>query len=488
MDSLRALTEKIIISFLPYYAGYWAVVILVALLAYPAFGLLGVVLTLTAAFFVFEALFRGLLYVSYGLQYRYAIFTYLLVDHPTYGTTLRKNTITKNLPFRLFDIFAFPINSGRIIDLKENLEKRNIFSVNDLGFRGRTFDPVHKAAKLRIFCLGGSTTAGHCVCDEETWPVHLESALRERGFDAEVINAGTHGWTSYKDYLRYKNEIVNYHADIILIHEGWNEEFLWSCLSLGKTWKPKLARNVREEHMLYSPPSRFLSSDRFFSKFLAIQAFRKRFVFKRNMSFQNPKRWQGLMQREYVRAWVENMLEIAKVAKQNKTLLYTIDYPGLVSTDDTPSNRDIYIKGKGLRLTPLFADYQATSKARIEEALSLCSAAIPVLRVIEDMSSYTGYERLPLFLDEIHLSGQGNKLLARAIAERLAGDEAFQARYKGAKESNVDLAPGKANSIMDKAGINSYAIDRFITKTMDALSGKKAEDSSNIPTERYTTF
>ena len=487
MDFFRALTEKIIISFLPYYAGYWAVVISVAPLAYPAFGPLGVALTLTAAFFVFEALFRGLLYLSYGSEYRYAIFTYLLTDHPIYGTMLRENTAAKSLPFYLFDIFAFPVNSGRITDLKKNIEKRNAFTVNNLGFRGRTFDPMHKSAKLRIFCLGGSTTAGHCINDDETWPIRLESALRENGFEVEVINEGVQGWTSYKDFLRYKNEIVNYDPDIILIHEGWNEEFLWSCLSLGKTWRPKLARNVREEHMLYSPPSRFLSSDRFFSKFLGVQAFRKQFIFKRNMGFRNPKRWRGLTRREYIRAWVENMIEIAKVAKQNSTLLYAIDYPSLVSMEDTPTDRDTYIKGKGFRLTPLFADYQAASKARIEETLRLCSGLIPVLHAAPDMSSYTGPKRLPLFLDEIHLSGEGNRLFANAIAKRLITDSAFQARYKGVKESNVDLTPRKVSAVMEKAGMNSFTIDHFIIKIMETLSGRKVE-SADIPTERYTTF
>ena len=487
MDSLRALSEKIIVSFLSYYTGYWILAIAIAGLVYSKFGLSAAAIALVAAFFVFEALFRGLFYVSYGPQYRHAVFTYLLIDHPIYGTTLRKNTVAKNLPFHLFDIFAFPINSGRIIDLKENLENRNVFTVNNLGFRGRAFDPMHKSAKLRIFCLGGSTTAGHSVNDEDTWPAHLESALREKSLDVEVINAGVHGWTSYKDYLRYKNEIVNYDADIILIHQGWNEEFLWSCLSLGKTWTPKLARNVREEHMLYSPPSRFLSSDRFFGKFLAIQALRKRFIFKRNMSFQNPKRWRGLMRREYIRAWVENMLEIAKIAEQSKTPLYAIDYPGLVSMDDTPIDRDIYIKGKGSRLTPLFADYQASSKARIEETMLLCSVVIPVLRVTKDMSSYTGHKRLPLFLDEIHLSGEGNRLFANAIAQCLVSDPAFQARYRGGRESNVDLTQEKVSSIMEKAGINSFTIDRFIMKTIDTLSGKKTQ-SADIPTERYTTF
>src|SRR3989338_7922456 len=119
--------------------------------------------------------------------------------------------------------------------------------------------------------------------------------------------------------------------------------------------------------------------------------------------------------------------------------------------------------------------------------MSLCSVVIPVLRVAKDMSSYTGHKRLPLFLDEIHLSSEGNRLLANAIAQRLTADPAFQTRYKGEKKSNVDLAPEKVKSVMEKAGINSFAITRFIIKTIDALRGVKTQ-RADIPTERYTTF
>ena len=147
--------------------------------------------------------------------------------------------------------------------------------------------------------------------------------------------------------------------------------------------------------MLYCPPNRFLSSERFLTKFLAIQAALKQFVFKRNMSFQNPRRWGVLLRREYIHAWLDNMLETARVAKEHNALVYAIDYPGLVSKDDSRENRQAYVGGS--RLTPLFADYQDTSKARISEALTLVSSAIPLLRADEDFSTISGCVPFPLF-------------------------------------------------------------------------------------------
>lgn len=484
--TLRALFERLITSFLPYYVSCWIIASASAVFVFAQFGFLYACIVLLSAFFVFEGLFRVLLYVSYGAHYRYAVFTYLLVDDPHYGTALRRGADSKRVPFPLFDIFAFPVGSGRITDPRKNVERRNAFTVNDLGFRGKPFDPHRKRAKLRIFCVGGSTTAGHCIDDDETWPVALERNLRAEGYDVEVVNAGVHGWTSYKDYLRYAREIVHYEPDIVLLHEGWNEEFLWSCLSLGKRWRPKLARNVREEHMLYSPPSRLLSSDRFFTAFLAIQAVRKKFIFKRNMSFRNPRRWRGLLRREYIHAWVENMLEIARIAREKGTLLYTVDYPGLVSMDDTDSDREVYVGGS--RLTPRYADYQAVSKERISEALSLCSPVIPVIRAVEDFASYAGKERLPLFLDEIHLTPRGNALLGKAVASRLIADPEFQVRYANAsKTSNVHF-DASIREILTEAGRNGYGMERFVRRVIEELEGGHGGGTADIPTERYTTF
>ena len=483
---IQLAVEWLIRSLLPVYAISWLLALSITALIAMASGLVAASITLIGAFFLFELLLRLLLFVAYGREYRYAVFTYFLVDHPQYGSILRKNAKSKELSFRIFDIFLFPPNTGRVIDLEDNLKKRNTFTVNDLGFRGRSFDPNKKSAKLRIFCLGGSTTAGHSLNDDETYPHFLEIALRGRGFDVEVVNAGTHGWNSYKDFLRYKDEISGYGADVILLHQGWNEEFLWSSLSLGKKWRAKAGRNVREEHMLYSPPNRLLSSELFITKFLAIQAALKKFVFKRNMSFQNPRRWGVLLRREYIRAWLDNMLETARVAKEHNALVYAIDYPGLVSKDDSKHNRETYVQGS--RLTPLFADYQATSKARISEALTLVSSAIPLVRADEDFSTAEGSERLPLFLDEIHLSGVGNERLANAIAARLAADPDFQARYKNSsKKSNVNMSDASTKEILDAAGKNSYRIERFVTERIESLEGKRV-DTSDIPTERYTTF
>ncbi len=52
------------------------------------------------------------------------------------------------------------------------------------------------AGAIRILMLGDSLTAGYGVAPRAALPVRLEAALRERGFEVEVINAGVSGDTS----------------------------------------------------------------------------------------------------------------------------------------------------------------------------------------------------------------------------------------------------------------------------------------------------
>jgi lysophospholipase L1-like esterase len=57
----------------------------------------------------------------------------------------------------------------------------------------------HSESEIRIVCLGGSTTWGDGVSDEETYPAQLENTLNRnhRGFVYSVINLGLPGTTSY---------------------------------------------------------------------------------------------------------------------------------------------------------------------------------------------------------------------------------------------------------------------------------------------------
>ena len=90
------------------------------------------------------------------------------------------------------------------------------------AYRGRVY-PRSKATTWRVVCLGGSTTWGHHLEREQTWPALLEAKLRDRGLDVEVINAArpwyatTHSVTNYAVAMRY------YEPDVVIVMHAIND-------------------------------------------------------------------------------------------------------------------------------------------------------------------------------------------------------------------------------------------------------------------------
>lgn len=53
-----------------------------------------------------------------------------------------------------------------------------------------------RARPLKLVALGDSLTAGYQLPQQQAFPAVLQKALREKGFDVEVVNAGVSGDTS----------------------------------------------------------------------------------------------------------------------------------------------------------------------------------------------------------------------------------------------------------------------------------------------------
>jgi len=437
-----------------------------------------------------EVLIRMIMAMAYGPHYVYSVWSYFLVDDPVYGNAFRKAARAKELDFLLFDRFVFRQGQPRLLDMEENRSRRLNFNVNSLGFRGKEFDPRQKAGKLRIFCSGGSTTACDCNHDEEAWPPRLQEFLRQEGYDTEVINAGVQAWYSYQELLRLEKEIIGCQPDVVLLHQGWNEEFEYSSLSLGRHWRPRTVRNAREENNLYCPANPLLSGTLSLGFYMGVQAILKNLIFIPNMRFTNPRRWEVLLREDYIRAWVDNLLDMARLAEQNNLLMYAIDYPGLVDMADSPEERDHYIMHS--RLTPLYADYQAVSKKRISRTLTACEEVIPCLKTEEDFLPFTKEARRRLFHDEIHMTPEGNDLLAQAIGRKLIIDRDFQQKYKdpAARKSNVNLDRDVVAGVLERTCQPSPYLERYITGKVQRLERQHPAKTQHaeVPVDRYTTF
>jgi acyl-CoA thioesterase I len=95
--------------------------------------------------------------------------------------------------------------------------------VQALAFAAVLATPSHAAARtLRVVALGDSLTAGLGLRPGEAFPDRLEAALRAKGFDVKVVNAGVSGDTSADGLARY-DWAVPADADSLIVELGAND-------------------------------------------------------------------------------------------------------------------------------------------------------------------------------------------------------------------------------------------------------------------------
>ena len=240
INIMHTLSDKLENNLMPHVVIYVSTITLLFSLMYLFINInVSIVLTMILiSFLVYELIVRCVFLLNYGTSFRNKFYSPMLVDSTLYGYSFPKSFNSKDYKKLLFENFMF--KSGKPpVDLIENLSERIAFSTNSIGHRGNELS----SNKIRIFCCGGSTTACDKCDDNETWVSVLNNKLHSINGDIDVVNAGTQGWYSYHDLLRIKNEIIDLKPSVIILHQGWNEEFEYSSLNLGKDWIPNSTRS-----------------------------------------------------------------------------------------------------------------------------------------------------------------------------------------------------------------------------------------------------
>lgn len=130
------------------------------------------------------------------------------------------------------------IGEHKYYQVNKQVAKR-YFSAQDVTIpdaRDGIFQKEKAHNTFRIFCLGGSTTAGFPYQYNATFPSLLNDRL-ERLFPEkyfEVINFGISAINSYS-VLDFTQELVNYEPDLFLIYMGHNE--FYGALGVASTQK-----------------------------------------------------------------------------------------------------------------------------------------------------------------------------------------------------------------------------------------------------------
>ncbi len=117
---------------------------------------------------------------------------------------------------------------------------------NARGFRTQEFEVPKPAGRLRVVCVGGSTTVQGRT-NQETYPAILEQLLRLELPDQaiEVLNLGING-TGTGYWLTRQEELFSYQPDLIVQYNFVNDLF-WELLpEYGEAhpWRRQLGRSL----------------------------------------------------------------------------------------------------------------------------------------------------------------------------------------------------------------------------------------------------
>jgi uncharacterized protein YjbI with pentapeptide repeats len=101
----------------------------------------------------------------------------------------------------------------------------NQIYINRDGFRGPEITKQKPPNTYRIFVVGGSTTFGSGIRDNETAPYFLQKMFDENktNFKVQVINAGIGSAFSQDETEMVKQRLISYKPDLILVYDGYND-------------------------------------------------------------------------------------------------------------------------------------------------------------------------------------------------------------------------------------------------------------------------
>ena len=114
-----------------------------------------------------------------------------------------------------------------------------IITTNNHGFRGNDITKEKSQNMYRIFAVGGSTTYGGGVNDNETWPFYLQKEFELMNLEknVQVVNAGIMSATTNQEGEMIRERLLGFDPDLIIMYDGWNDSQHLDVYQTIDNWK-----------------------------------------------------------------------------------------------------------------------------------------------------------------------------------------------------------------------------------------------------------
>lgn len=315
-------------------------------------------------------------------------------------------------------------------------------SINNLGFRGKNFSKIKSPSTFRIVALGGSTTYGTGVSNDDTYVVRLENILAQSIANIEVINGGVSGYHTFHHLLRMP-EIISLKPDLILLYSGWND------YGVALVQGSKYVKNTTQGSGVLYNPDTLSKWQRFFVKLTAysvqlrvlkdlyIKAAWHKAESQRG-AFSLPTE-HGMPSNDRIQAYHTNLAQlipyeviasnyqsnleeiILKAQKENiPVVMATMPYILRQKHVKTDYENLLKLWSKNDNSYWHWLPYAKWQQLMIQVERKIAQKYnIQLIETAMEFDKLPFEARLPLFNDFIHLSKEGNLKLSKIMAEAL---------------------------------------------------------------------
>ena len=212
-----------------------------------------------------------------------------------------------------------PGSRFRLIDGKHGEYDVGV-KINNYGFRGEDIKKEKDPDTYRIMAMGDSFTFGVGAGEKETIPYLIGKALRQKGRNVEVINAGFGSYSPLLHSLKVTREYAEFKPDLVL--------YFFDFSDLADDWR-------YEKNLVYDSSGGVLRSDPAFIDgrrdwWKTMRIYSKLCVYIHNKVVRLIDKIRILGLKTYIKAKLEGKraksLIVAKVAEKKK--LNPIEYDG----------------------------------------------------------------------------------------------------------------------------------------------------------------
>ncbi len=288
------------------------------------------------------------------------------------------------------------------------------YTINSRGFRGREFE-VKKKYK-RIIAFGGSTTIGLESKDDETYPSQLEILLNENTDEKyEVINMGFSSKSlNYIKELLF-TEAYKYNPDIIIIYSNRN-----SIMYDGGNISPSFesSKIIKINYFLQNNVMTYNLLFKIYKKFLNLKV--------NSDYFSTPFGGKGISEKYLTKGYENSLVEIINFAKEKKIEVVLVKQAYYF-------NPNILLELNDYSIEILIDEYKKDfikKKYKINDEINFWSVMGSILN--KNLEKFKNFDNVKIvdpindltqskenFIDYLHLTPRGNKILARNIFQTL---------------------------------------------------------------------